>query len=224
MSDNTQEVAKLQAELDELRKSLEVAEASRADAEVIAKMSDAEKAYMDGLDDEKRKAFKAMSAQERADAMKVAKAADEVIELNGKEIRKSQAGDMFEVLKAQAEEIAKVRKAQADAEARAEMVELRKRADDEFANCGNSDAVASLLKAAGSLSDDDRATLESVMKVANESAIFTAQGVNNGSVRKSGAVALDDQVKKIMTDQKVSKARAMEIVASENPKLIEEAR
>lgn len=165
MTDKTEKVAELETKLADLQKSLEAAEAARAEAEVIAKMSDAEKAYMDGMSDDEKTKFRKMTAEDRAKAMKVAKAADESVTVEGETIYKSAVGaDTFAVYK-RLEKIEK--QAAADREA-AELSRLEKRAGDEFANVGPANEVAALLKAAAGMSQEVRERFEATLKAANE--------------------------------------------------------
>lgn len=153
-----------------------------------ADMSDKHSAFMSNakaaMPKGGKSAFMAMSPSERDDHMKsnpiggdsdgddakkfadaVAKAAanDEVLKVGDLDVRKSAVGDAtFAILKAQQVEIAKERDAR-------ETVEFAKRADTEIpALPGESIAKGKALRAIAKLGEEDRKTVEAMLKAGNE--------------------------------------------------------
>lgn len=213
MTDTTEQVAKLQDELATVRKQLE-------EAEAVSKMSDAEKAYMSGMDEKAKAEFMKMSAADRKARISKAAETDETVTFKGATVRKSAVGaEMFAIVKAQADELETVRKAQEEAVAKAETAELEKRAASEFGNLPGTPAeIAGVLKA---LNGNEKG--EAILKAANASLAkaFEAQGVGDGrTVRKSSDV-LETKVSEVMKAQGISRAKAMEAVAKSNPELVE---
>lgn len=221
MADKT-ELEKVQEQLDSVTKRAEM-------AELIAKASDAEKEFMKEMDDDKKKEFMALKPEDRTEKMRVAKAADEVLIVEGEEIRKSVVGaGMFAVIKSQQKRLddqaADVRKAQEAAE----LSDLRKRADDEFANLpGTTDERALVLKAMGKMDEAVRKSLEAILK-AGQAALkagFTKAGSSHVPVAEPGSASeqLTTLAKKYAEEHKVSEAVAYDKVAQANPELYEQA-
>ena len=164
-----------------------------------------------------------MSPEERKKKLKGEKAADEVVKFEGKEISKSAVGDatfaLYKRLEAMDIEVAKAK----DAE---EFAKLEKRASEEFGNLPGTDVEkAKILKAVGALDEEVKKSLEAILKSANEGnkEAFVQKGAK-GAVDANDAVAkkaaLDGKVSEIMTSRSVTKTKAFEIVAIENPELI----
>lgn len=214
MADKT--VADLEAEL---AKSQEKADF----LELMAKATDGEKDCMKEMDDGKKKEFMNMKPEDRANKMRITKAADEVLIVEGNEVRKSAVGDgVFAVLKSQQkrldEQAIDVKKAQEEAE----MATLRKRADDEYGNLpGTTDERASILKAMGSMNDDVRKSLETVLK-AGDTAIkagFTKFGTSAGILPGSATEELDNLTKAYAKEHNVSSAMAYDAVIQKHADL-----
>lgn len=131
--------------LEELAKRLESVEAENAILKAKAGMTDAEKAYMDKMEDEEqRKRFMSASADERKKIM------------SGKDMKKSQEGeglekrltDLEEVNKSLLEVVNKVRDEN-------ELLKLEKRAEAELPGiAGTPEQKAKLLKALESIEDE----------------------------------------------------------------------
>ena len=156
--DEMSDIEKLTAQVAELTKNLESAEA-------LSKMCDDEKMHMAKMGDKDKAAFMAMSAEDRKKKMATNKRDDEVIEVAGQTIAKSVVGaEMFAVMKFQQVQLKANEEAIAKAQLDAEMATLRKRADDDFAHVpGTTDERAALLKAAKAMPEAVQKTLEQVM-------------------------------------------------------------
>ena len=164
----------------ELEKKIDDLTLKLAAAELIAKLSDGEKAFMVDMDDKAKKAFNALSADERKEQMDLRKRNDETIVIDGATISKAAVGDtMFTVLKAQQAQIDASVAGIAKANREAEMAILAKRAGDEFSHLpGTAAEVAEVLKAVQGMPEAIRGTAESILKSAEEMAGkgFTKQG------------------------------------------------
>lgn len=164
-----------------------------------------------------------LTPEERKKKLKDEKATDEVVKFEGKEIAKSAVGDatfaLYKRLEAMDVEVAKAKEAE-------EFAKLEKRASEEFANLPGTDVEkASILKAVNSLDAEVKKNLEAILKAANEGQkeAFVKKGSDKAidlddiAVKKA---ALDSKVSEIMKARDVTKTKAFEIVAVENPELI----
>jgi hypothetical protein len=199
MSDEAKKVADLEKAVADLTKRAEAAEAAKAAADALAKMSDKEKEHLAGLKDEDaKKAFTAMSAEDRAKAIGKAVENDEVLKFDGAEIRKSAVGEaQFAFMKSQQARIAKQDEEIAKERDARVMSDLRKRADDEFSHVpGSTDERAAMLKALNGMDEAVRKSFEAVLK-AHEEVVknaFNTMGHGNGKVAEGSA---DDQLDKM---------------------------
>lgn len=222
MTDNTDQVAELQSKLADLEKRASEAEARAEVAETVAKMSDAEKAYMDGMSDEEKAKFRKMSAEDRAKAMKVAKAADESVTVEGETVYKSAVGEATFALYKRLEAVEKA--AAADREA-ANMVRLEKRAGDEFANLpGEPVRLAKALGAIEGLDADVRETIEGVFKAAEAqfATVTKSIGHGNGQVNKGAEAKLDAAAAEIRkSDPSLTQEQAIAKALEAQPDLYE---
>lgn len=135
-------MADITAQLDEATKSLELASQAldqmavqKQHLELLAKMSDAEKAHCEGMSEEEKASFMAKSPEDRSKEMEKIAKSDESVTIEGQVIRKSAVGpEMFTMLKAQADRIAATEKNLAIEKAARETAVLEKRAEDQFAH------------------------------------------------------------------------------------------
>ncbi len=213
--------------LDEVKSALEKAEASLKESEVLAKMSDAEKKYMDKMSDDEKAAWMKMSAEDRKSKIDGVKKNDETLEVAGKTIAKSDVGEVaFAVFKAQADEMAEVRKAAEKDREDASVSRLAKRASDEMPGItGTDDEKAAVLKAVEAVTDEAvRKSLEAIIKVANavgEGALDTI-GKNGGDVTKSIDEKIEAAAVEIAKRDNISKSAAIAKAWVENPDLYKE--
>lgn len=215
------------SELDDLKTQVADLTKKLEESEAIAKMSDDEKMYMAKMSPEDKAKFMSMSAEERKKKMGMMKRDDESIEVAGQTVSKSVVGDaMFEILKAQDAQLKANQDAIAKAQDAALTATLTKRADDEFGHLvGKSEDIAELLKAAGSMSETAKTTLEAIMKSAEEMAskAFTKRGISNGGdVEKSATEKVDTLAKAYATEKSVDYATAYTHVLNANPDLYTE--
>lgn len=222
MTDKTDQVAELESKLADLEKSLEVEKSAREEAETVAKMSDAEKAYMGGLSDDEKEKFRKMKPEDRASAMKVAKASDESVTVEGETVYKSAVGDATFALYRRLEAVEK--SAAADREA-ATLVRLEKRAGDEFANLpGEPVKLAKALGAIEGLGAEVRETIEGVFKAAEAqfATVTKSIGHNNGQVNKGAEAKLDAAAAEIRkSDPSLTQEQAIAKALDANPELYE---
>lgn len=218
MADKT-DLEKAQEELAVMTKRAEL-------AELVAKASDEEKAFMKEMDDDKKKEFMNMKPEERTEKMRVSKAADEVLIVEGEEIRKSVVGaGMFAVIKSQQKRLDDQANDVKKAQDEAQMSTLRKRADDDFSHLpGTTDERALVLKAMGGMEEAVRKSLEAILK-AGEAALkagFERTGSSIGAVVSgSAAEELQTLTKAYAKEHSVSEAVAYDAVAQANPGLYE---
>ncbi|RFC66456.1 hypothetical protein DYI37_03155 [Fulvimarina endophytica] len=213
-------IESLQKSLDEMKKRAETFEA-------IAKMSDAEKAHMKDMSEDEKKAFMALSDDDRAKAVKKSAEGDETVEYGGETISKRADPRSFAIAKAAKAEMEDLRK-RADAAAdEAQMERLTKRADAELGNLpGETIAKAKVLKAVAGMGEEDRATLDAMLKAGNSTLAkaFELSGTRQGSagdtdIRKRR----EDALSEIMKRDNCTKSKAMETLASEQPELVNAA-
>lgn len=208
--------------IEELQNKLEKAEA-------LASMSDAEKEFMKSLDANGQEAFMKSKPEERTEAMKVAKAADESITVNGHEVKKSAVGaGMFEIIKSQQAELQAQKDAIAKSNEQLEMERLTKRASDEFGHLpGKPEDVAAVLKHVGSMPEDVQGTMNAILKAANESATkaFVTKGHSGGTmpVGNSATEELDKLAKAHAESHKVDYVTAYNAVIEKRADLYEQS-
>lgn len=148
----------------ELQKQLDEATAQIGVLTAEAGMSDAQKAYYGTLDETAKASFRALDNTTRDVMVDTAKSADEVVKINGAEIRKSAIGAAtFEVLKAQQATIAK----QAEDAEVAKFENLAKSADFE-ALPGEVTAKGAALRAIDALPEVTKAAITSMLKAGSE--------------------------------------------------------
>lgn len=221
MDDLAKKAEGLEARVAELTKAL-------AEAEVLAKMSDEEKAFAASLDADEKEKFKAASADERKKLMAKAASADEVFKsVTGAEIRKSVVGeDVFNVLKSQHEAMTEALAKMAEANEKAQVAELTKRAEDEFAHLpGETVAKVAVLKGMASMDDATRDALTAMLKAGNEalSGAFKEIGKSGGKPADlSKASKRDELIKQYKAaNPGKSDAQAFVAVIEQNPELYE---
>lgn len=200
-------VEELQKSLDTLTTTLAEVTKRAETAETIAKMSDTEKKHLATLSEADKAKFMAMSAEDRAKIVTKAASEDETVVVEGQSIAKSAVGDStFAIFKAQAARIEAVEKAAAVDRDNALMVTLTKRAEDELGNLpGESVKKAAVLKAVATMGEEERTTLDTMLKAANSSLAkaFTTLGVKKGSTG-GPSEQFDAAVKKHAADHNVS--------------------
>lgn len=148
----------------ELQKQLDEATAQIGVLTAEAGMSDAQKAYYGTLDETAKASFRALDNTTRDVMVDTAKSADEVVKINGAEIRKSAVGAAtFEVLKAQQATIAK----QAEDAEVAKFETLAKSADFEPLP-GEVTAKGIALRAIDALPEVAKAAITSMLKAGSE--------------------------------------------------------
>ena len=194
---------------EQIQKNLDAANARVADLEVLAKMSDGEKAYMSKMSDEDKKKFMEMDAEGRKKAMGVAKAADESFTgTMGQTIIKSEVGDAaYGFMKSQHETIAKMQEDTAQREA----LELVKSLCPNLP--GEAGAMAGAIrKCKASLSADEFSVLEKALK-AGDTAMQarTVAKAHDKPVGAGGAQkTFNDGIAKIQSDKNITKSAAMQ--------------
>lgn len=205
------------SEVEDLKKQLE-------EAQTLAKMSDAEKMYMDGMDEKMKKEFMGLTPEERKKKMEMTKRDDETLDVDGVTISKSAVGaDMFAVMKSQQAALESQKADIAKAQERAEMAELTKRASDEFSHLsGEASEVAMLLKHVEAMPEDVKKTALAVMKSAEEmnAKAFKSQGTTLAkSVDQTAEEEIDTLTKAYVEKNSVDYATAYTAVITANPEL-----
>jgi len=155
-----------------LQEDLKKAEARATRAEAIALLTDEQKKHFNGLDEEGQAAFLKASPEVRATQVKKAVDDDEVIEVDGRTIRKSAVGEdqfaLFQSLSKKSEDAERIAK---EEQAKRETAEFTKKAEEEYANLpGEPIAKGKVLKAVADLSKEDREALEAMLKSGEEAA------------------------------------------------------
>jgi diadenosine tetraphosphate (Ap4A) HIT family hydrolase len=217
---SAEELKDLQKKVQELTASLEIAKS-------MANLSDDEKQYTNGMDDEAKKNFANLKPDERKAHMEMSKRAQEVIEINGTLINKAAVGDdMFEVLKSQQEQINKQAIETRKARDLAIQATFVKKASDEFPHLpGTSTEVGTLLRETADLSKGAQNTLSTILKALDKmnSSAFVSKGHGGGNDEGESAVEkLDKLAKSYSEKHNVDYASAYSTVIEQNAALYEE--
>lgn len=165
-----------------------------ADALAVSKLNDAEKTFAEAMDDKAKKAFTALSADERKAQMDLTKRDDETLVVDGNTVSKNAVGDsVFAVLKSQQAQIDAQKTAVEKAQRDAETAVLTKRASDEFGHLPcKAEELAPVLKAVEGMPEAVRTTAEAILKAAEGMAAkaFDTTG-HRGSLTPEGATAIE---------------------------------
>lgn len=238
VADLTAELAKLKAAQTELETANTdlVAKAAAAAEEVATlkakeKLTPEQQAFLDrvkGKDDEEKKkaekAFLALSPADRDKLIAEKAANDEVVTIEGEEVRKSVVGEaQFKIMKASAVRITNLEKANAEEAEKRETAELSKRADDTFPKLpGTTIEKVAVLKVIGKASKEVQESFAKMM-TAGEKAIeaaFGKVGHGGGKAPASGANFLK-RVDEIVSRDKLARTAAMEKARKEYPEEFE---
>lgn len=114
-TEDMKKAEEIQKELDELKAAHSEQADKLAKSEFLASLNDLQKTHYQGLEGEEKEAFEKASDEDRTklakEAIAKAEAAEEILEVNGQEVRKSVIGDEgFELLKAEKERTDKLAK------------------------------------------------------------------------------------------------------------------
>lgn len=204
-----------------IAKRLEAADAEHAEAVAKADMSDAEKAHYGTLDEDAKKRFLEMTADDRKKSVKKAADADPVVyksERTGEEFHKSDDPRLVRYAK-QADEDAAIAKAERVAR---EDAEFAKRADDELKvfseDIAKRDTKIAILRGIAKMDEEPRGALLKMLEVGGK-AISAAFG-KIGHSRETAAKSAGDfakRVDEIMARDKINKLAALEKAEREFP-------
>lgn len=213
-------------ELKALQKSVEDLTVELAIAKGMAGMSDMEKEYMSGMDDDAKKGFMGMSPEDRKKKMDQMKKNDEVLEVNGAQIYKSAVGDnLFEVLKEQQEEIKKQAAEVHKAREIAMLAGFVKKAQSDYSHVpGTPEQVGQLLRETADLSKSAQETFSAILKAlenANAEA-FTTKGAGGGKLDETVVEKLDTLTKNHAEKHNLDYATAYAQVIEKNADLYEQ--
>lgn len=223
--------------LDELKKQLadttallEKANAEKAEAETLAKMSDDERAHLGRLaDDKAKKEFMAMSAADRKKTVAKALEGDEILKVDGTEIRKSEVGaGMFAVIKSQQAALAEQSDELKKAREAGELARFEKRAATEFGHLpGQTVAKAKVLKAMEGMDEEAKTALSGILKSAEAMVAsgFVMKGHYDGAtIIESGDESAEGKLQKRAVEirkaqPELTEAKAYTKAMDENPDL-----
>lgn len=235
MATNNDELTKAQATIDDLKKQVENLTKAAEDAAKAAEdaaekaLSAAEKEYIATLDAKGRKAFMAMTPEDRKKAMGVKKGADETIEVDGASISKSAVGsEVFEFMKSLNGKLEAAQKTASDERARREKAEFEKVAQDSYSDLpGELAEKAAALRELSTLSAESQACIEKMLGAGQEAIAkaFTTIGTSGGNTKDisvtKGAERAEHpfmkRVNEIVASQKISKTEAMAKARRESP-------
>lgn len=214
---SAEELKALQKKVDDLTSALEVAQS-------VAKLSDAEKQYMSGMDAKEQDSFAKMSSSDRNAHMEMSKRAQEVIEINGTLINKASVGDAtFEVLKSQQAQIEKQEAETKKARDLAIQATFVRKAADSYSHLpGTADQIGTLLRETADISKASRDTLESLLVALEKSnaAAFEKKGHGGGETEGQSAIEkLDTLAKAHAEKHNVDYATAYSTVIESNTDL-----
>ena len=197
----------LESKVEELTKNLTA-------VTLLSKLDDDEKRFRTDMDDNAKKAFDAMTEEERKAKMALAKAGDETLVVAGETISKNVVGaSMFAVIKSQQADLTKQQADTKKAQETAEMAILTKRAGDDFNHLtGTPEEIAKVLQAFDAMPEAVRKTAEAVFTSAEELSkqAFIATGVRKGVAGAEGSATeqLDTLAKAHAETHKIGYAAA----------------
>lgn len=167
-----------------------------------------------------RKAFVAMSPEARDRYIAEKRSNDEVITIDGQEVRKSAVGALqFNLMKSQAARVEALEKSSKDAIEKAESAELAKRADEEFSHLpGTTDEKVSVLRAIGKSDKKVQETFATMMKAGDKAVMgaFEKLGHRGGSPSVDKG-AFEKRVAEVRARDGSSRMDAMEKARKEFP-------
>lgn len=183
-----------------VNKQLTAITAELAIAKAVGEFSDAEKAFYSGLDASGQEAFRKASKTERAEKVRVADQANDVVykSLDGVEFRKSDDPRLVAMAKARDED----RKALLIEKAARLNEQFSKRAATELSNMtGSEKAKVAVLKALETLSSDELTEAKAFLKAANDAlgAAFKERGTSTGDESADGASAAVSKLDSLAT-------------------------
>lgn len=209
---------------EELAKELETVKSQLAAATALGALTDAEKAFHAALPEADRAGFLAQPAEKRAEVVKKAAEADEVIKTaDGLEVRKSAVGEaVFAMIKRQEALNVETSKRLAEETEKRVDTEIAKRIGDDFSHLPNVDnGLNAVLKAARTMPETAQKALDAVLKAADAAltGAFDTVGHNNGkpTVAKGDAGAFNDKIAEVMKRDSVDKTTAMTRARKEFP-------
>lgn len=220
-------VEDLQKKLDEevTKAAALTAELEAAKAELVTEKAKPDKDEEDFIatvkDEEKTKKFLALSKDERKKVMEEAKKNDEVLTIEGVEIRKSVVGTaQFAVMKSQHDRLTKQERDLAVERDLRKRAELAKVVADEYDNLpGETEKKVDVLAAIGKLDEDVTKTLATMLAAGNKaiSAAFDTVG-HKGEAKKSAGDFMK-RVNEIRVEDKCSNQEAMQKARQLHPDL-----
>lgn len=201
--------------------------AQNAELAVMATLSDEEKDHHKSLSKEDGAAFLKKSASERGQIIIAKKAGEEILKVDGKEIRKSVVGaDMFAILKSQQAAIEANRVALEKANKEAQTATLRKRAGDELAKLpGTEDEKVEILRSIDAIADENvRKAALAALKAGNSALAkafdtFGSEGGNEPANIAKGKQDFNAKVEEVMKRDNISRSSAIEKVTDQHPEL-----
>lgn len=198
----------MEAEMTTLKADKESLETERDEALAKAGMSDAEKAYMSGMDEKKQKAFTAMSPEERKAMMeeKPMSKADETPAVP-EEVSK-RLEDLEAALAKKDDDLAAVTK-------RLELSELAKRADSEYPNLpGESVEKALMIGEVEKMDEKSQELLKGILKAHNDDLAKAMGEIGKGGSSEADTAGekLDKMVKSYAEENSVSISKAYDEV------------
>lgn len=205
--------------IDELTQAAEQGKVEKEEALVKAKMTDAEKDFMDLLDkDDDKKRFMSADKAERRRMMNKADDDNPVVyksERTGEEFRKNDDARLVVYAK-QADEDARIAQ---DERTKRENSELTKRAEDELSDfTGEVVDKVGVLRAIDQMDEKPRALLKNMLETGGKAikAAFNRVGHGDGSLEKSGR-DFEKRVAEIKSRDNCSRADALKTAARECP-------
>lgn len=202
-------------DMDEIAKRLETAEQELAVFK--ADYSDKEKAYMDGMDDEEKKAFMGMPMDQRLKAMDKGKIKkSDTIEKQLDDVQKALA-EKDEINKALSDQVTKQGEAIAKMQAENELLKLEKRAEKELAGiAGTSEQKAKLLKSIEGIEDEEvrKMALENLKAKSDTNHAFMKELGASGNGDGDASSKLEAMAKKLAADEKITVPQAFAKVLS----------
>lgn len=199
----------------------------------VAGLTATEKAWYDEMKDKEgdkegdkakkadaRKSFLAATPEERSKTITAKAATDEVIKIEGQEVRKSVVGDaQFEIMKSQATRLANLEKANVEEISKREEAEFTKAAADNYSHLPGTDVEkGAVLRAISKLDEKVRETVGKMLK-AGEGAVvaaFDKVGHSGGKPAVDGG-KFDSRVSEIRKRDGISRTDALEKARKEFP-------
>lgn len=211
-----------------VKEAIEKKDSEIASLKAMAGMTDAEKAYLEKLPEDKKEDFLKMDSAKRKDVIEKSQKSDEVLEYEGSVIRKSEVGDsQFTIYKSMVSKLEKAEKDAAIEKALREEAEFVKKAETEYPNLpGKPEEKGKVLKAISKMASEDSKYIMETLSKANAilKSAFTEIGASGEAESKEALEKLNKMASDVASKEGITFQKAFDKVLNtpEGQQLYEE--